>query len=242
MSVRRGEGGPAIALCKWVKNPDVKNAHCCLSSQNPCTCMSSRAPSSVLDVLPSVSPVDFHRPQSVFAPSDLWHDCLSDGNPLHGQLSACSVENTELQTQWYGRCGGVQPYRRQRAPWNEPLGRVKLFSSMGRATNQLEALLSLPRSIALCSLVGSESLLGKSPSPLSLVVYWSVDVSKKDPLLLEDGCSKWGSNHTEFLWWMAAHLVGFIIPRPRQAGNSRRFLSKTLNPVRLVEQGESCTW
>ena len=85
---------------------------------------------------------DFHccRPQSVIAPPELWHNCLNDDDPPLGQLSACSVENTEPQTS--GMAGVV----------------VSSCISIPKWTfREGEAPFSLPRSIALCSFIGSDS-------------------------------------------------------------------------------------
>ena len=79
MSVCGGDGGPAIALCKWVKNPEVKKMHIApCPPQNPAHVCPDVHPQCWMFFL--VSPplwaavwFDFHccRPQSVIAPPEL---------------------------------------------------------------------------------------------------------------------------------------------------------------------------
>ena len=62
-----------------------------------------------------------------------------DGIPPNGQERACSTVSNVSQVQVERRLDGNQQYLRAIASRNAPLCKVKLFSSMGRVVNQLDA-------------------------------------------------------------------------------------------------------
>ena len=143
-----------------LKTLTSKNARCRSLPQKLSAAMSSRAPSSRLAVLcNNCSPVTGCRLGSV---PTLWHTSIRksavisrislwriDGNPPRGQLKTCSTVNCLLHAQWDGRCGGRQPYRRQRASLKAPLWRANPCSSIGRVESQLEAPFSVEALTAL---------------------------------------------------------------------------------------------
>ena len=69
--------------------------------------------------------------------------CLINRNPPWEQLIACSTVSCLPQTQWEGKCGGHQPYHRQRASLRAPLWRVNPCFMMGRVESQVDAPFSL---------------------------------------------------------------------------------------------------
>ena len=99
----------------------------------------------------------------VSQPAFLRHDasrlrtslCRRIGSPPYRQLRACSMSIAAPQTHVVGRCGTGQPYRRQRASRNAPLGSSKPWAERGSVVIQLEAPFSLASARACCSFSGS---------------------------------------------------------------------------------------